>query len=346
MKSKIQTLVILGFTVFSSCVKDQPLRPANNVEKPKPGQGFFICNEGNFLSGNASLSYFNYQTKQISEDIFKAATGQNLGDVCQSLTVIGNQAFIVVNNSSKIEILNLETFKSAGSISGLKSPRYLLPISADKAYVSDLRSNGVSVINLQNNSISKFISCKGWTERMLLHKNTAWLSNVYNKHVYVVDTQADAMIDSVVVNYGASSLVKDKNDNIWVLCAGNNKEKDTAALYQINGDSRHIIKKFRFKVDESPGNLCINAAKDTLYFLNKGLFKMTISAVDLPPTPFIPSAGRLFYSLVIDPNTGYILVSDAIDYVQKGAVYIYHAQSAALVHQFKAGIIPGNFAFY
>jgi hypothetical protein len=40
-----------------------------------------------------------------------------------------------------------------------------------------------------------------------------------------------------------------------------------------------------------------------------------------------------------------IYVSDAIDYVQKGKVYIYKPDGI-LSNSFSAGIIPGEFYFY
>jgi hypothetical protein len=53
----------------------------------------------------------------------------------------------------------------------------------------------------------------------------------------------------------------------------------------------------------------------------------------------------LFYGLDIDPVTGNIFVSDAVDYVQNGWVYKYNQVNAALLNRYSAGLIPGSFCF-
>ena len=34
------------------------------------GEGLFICNEGNFQYGNATLSYYDPATKQVQNEVF------------------------------------------------------------------------------------------------------------------------------------------------------------------------------------------------------------------------------------------------------------------------------------
>jgi len=58
----------------------------------------------------------------------------------------------------------------------------------------------------------------------------------------------------------------------------------------------------------------------------------------------ISQGSRNLYGLGVDPTTGNIYVSDAIDYVQKGKVYRYHPDGS-LIDSFTAGVIPGGFYF-
>jgi len=54
------------------------------------------------------------------------------------MNIINGKAYLVVNNSSKIEIINPKTFKSIGTITGLRSPRYIIkqaPIKLYKRYL-------------------------------------------------------------------------------------------------------------------------------------------------------------------------------------------------------------------
>ena len=81
-----------------------------------------------------------------------------------------------------------------------------------------------------------------------------------------------------------------------------------------------------------------------LYFLDNGVYRMPITATALPASPFIPSIGRNFYGLGVDPNEGSIYVADAVDYVQRGVVYRYGSDGAERAN-FLAGIVPGGFCF-
>ena len=63
------------------------------------GDGLFICNEGNFQYGNATLSYYNPETKTVQNEIFYRANAMKLGDVCQSMIIRDGIGWVVVNNS-------------------------------------------------------------------------------------------------------------------------------------------------------------------------------------------------------------------------------------------------------
>ena len=82
-------------------------------------------------SGNNSVIE-NYYANQNNNQI--------LGSIAQSLSFFQSNFYVVINNSNKIVVCNNQ-FKKTSQISGLTSPRYFLPVSNQKAYVSDLYPN-------------------------------------------------------------------------------------------------------------------------------------------------------------------------------------------------------------
>ncbi len=332
--------------LFFSCKKDKP----NNTLEPAPSftnnGGVYITNEGNYSFGNSSVSYYSFSNEGVSSDIFQSANGSMLGDVCQSMYFFNNKAYIVVNNSGKIEVVNANTFVSSSTISGFVSPRYFLPVSNSKAYVTDLYSNSISIIDLTTNTISGSISCNGWTEELILAYGKAYVTNIYSDKVYVINTATDVLIDSIPVAYGSGSICEDVNGKIWVLCGGKQSLGIYPALVRINPVSDSVEKSFQFpNFTDAPNRLNINGSLDELYYLaNGGVYKFLVNSTGLPSSPLIPQSSYNFYGLGIDPNSGTIYVADAIDYVQNGVILKYQS-NGTYISSFIVGIIPNHFYF-
>jgi hypothetical protein len=340
-------ILILCVVCFFSCkkepVKEEPASPPPSGFQP--GAGIFITNEGNFSFGNSKISYYNFSNASVAADVFQPANSRPLGDVCQSMRVINGKGYIVVNNSGKIEIVNMNTFSSIGTITGFTSPRYILNVNSSKAYVTDLFSNSIKIVDLNTGMISGSIPCSGWTEQLVKYGDKVFVTNQDKGKLFVINSLTDVIIDSIPVSKGANSLVLDKNNKLWVLCSGESASSLNGALYKIDPSSNVIEKSFSFPSTESPWRLTSNGSADTLYYLNKGICRMWTGSSALSATAIVPDDGRNFYALGIDPATSNIYVADAIDYVQSGKIYVYNANGSAKT-SFLAGIIPGDFIFY
>jgi len=202
---KIKLIIILGAAllfILSSCKKDPP--PDNNDINISNSHGVFVINEGNFQWSNASVTYFNFTSEDYAADIFKDINNRPLGDVAQSVYAINGTAYIVVNNSGKIEMVNLNDFSSKGVISGFVSPRYFLPVSTTKAYVTDLYSNSISVVDLSTNIIMETIPCQGSTEEMTLLNDTVIITNTRSDKIYLISTITDEVTDSIQVGFASN----------------------------------------------------------------------------------------------------------------------------------------------
>ena len=106
------TFLLFVFLLFS-CKTDEEkeITPVSN----ESGVDVIVLNEGNFGSGNASINWYNSSENKIYQHIFKSNNqGRPIGDVVQSMQIIGDKGYIVVNNSQKIEVVNLSDFKSIG----------------------------------------------------------------------------------------------------------------------------------------------------------------------------------------------------------------------------------------
>lgn len=339
------SLLFFTLIILSACVKDKPQDSIQPQVQLTTAKKVYIVNEGNFGSANASVSLYDMGNDAVVDNIYKVqnSTNPSIGDVAQSLSFINNKFYLVVNNSGKIIVCDNQ-FKKLTQITNLSSPRYILQITNQKAYVSDYNGNSVSIIDLNSNIKTGSISCKGWTEKMELIYNKAFITNMNSNYIYVVNTINDLITDSVYVGVNAGSLVIDKNDKLWVLSSGNSINAVSGSLTRINTITNQIETTFNFPANNFPKNLCINKTKDTLYFINKGIYRMPIYASAIPATEFIAKGNKNFYGLDINPANSFIYASDAIDYVQKSNIYVYDA-NGNLTKNFKAGINANGFYF-
>ena len=96
-----------------------------------------MINEGNFQDADGSISFINPDDGSVKQDLFGSVNnGLALGDVVQSMTIDDDFAYVVVNNSNKIEVVNANTFVSEHTIQGLSLPRYFTTLNG-KGYVTE-----------------------------------------------------------------------------------------------------------------------------------------------------------------------------------------------------------------
>ena len=353
MKMKIKNtifFIVIGL-ILASCQNDS-IRPNINIGLYE--RGYFITNEGNFGTGNGSLSFIS-ENGAVSNNIFEQNNSFSLGDVVQSMEIINEKAYIVVNNSSKIEIANIDSMTHVATINGLISPRYILQVSNEKAYISDWGIGGIHVLDLNTNSIISTISTGQGPEKMLFKDNKAYICNVggfgLDNSVSVIDTENDVLITNVSVGDKPNSIVEDANGNIWGL-AGGNTEYDAnwnvvaetpGELTNINSETYNLDGSIVFEVGDHPKDLIIDDNGTTLYFSNgnwsKSVFSFNIYNNMLSTNPII---AKSFYSIGFNDN--YIYGTDVKDYVQNGWTYKYKT-NGEVVDSSEVGIIPGGYCF-
>ena len=343
MKNYFRLLILVP--VFIACVKDKPrdnIQPQVQLTSDKK---VYFINEGNYGSSNSSVSLYDTGNETVIENFYQTQNTSSpvVGDVAQSLSQINGNFYLVVNNSGKIIVCDRQ-FKKITQITNLSSPRHILAVSNQKAYVSDYNGNAINVIDLNFNTKITSIPCPGWTEEMALIYNKAFITNLRKNYVYVVNTIDDLKTDSIYVGLNASDIVIDKNDKIWVLSSGDNINSVPGKLLRINAINNQIEATYVLNVNDWPSNLCLNKSKDTLYYLNGGIYKMAISSNSLPATEFIAKGTKNFYGLGVNPNNYMVYAADALDYNQKSTIYIFDANGnpKKIV---KAGINTNGFYF-
>ena len=103
--------ILLSDSTLTSCEKD-PV-----IEKDvKVTSGVYVLNSGKFQLNNASISYYDVNTKAVSPDIFYSVNNRGLGDTGQDMLIYGSKMYASIYKSGLIEVLDANNAKSIKTI--------------------------------------------------------------------------------------------------------------------------------------------------------------------------------------------------------------------------------------
>lgn len=348
LKILFAILLLASFTTLPSCNQEneEPIKGAFS-------DGVFIVNEGPFQTGTGTITFFKADSTIVRQDIFEKTNGRPLGNIAQSMTLFNGKGYIVVNNSEKVEIVDALSFKSTGTITGLKNPGQFLGINETKGYVSTWDGN-VAVIDLATNQVSKKIAAGTGPDAMIKSGGYVYVANTggfsLDSTITVIDFATDKVVKTILVGNAPSGLAVDAYGKIWVLCKGKGfdgwaQPGDTPGkLLRIDPATLKIEYTYNFTTNSiHPDKLVINDQKTMVYFLfNNGIYKFNLTLANATPEKVV---SRAFYSLGYENKTNYLYAGDAKNYTSNGIVLRLKADNGKTVDSIQAGIVPRGFAF-
>ncbi|MFT4661119.1 MAG: hypothetical protein ACI8XB_001390 [Patiriisocius sp.] len=325
-------------------VKDDAL-----FEIESAGSLLIAC-EGNFSQANPSLSQYDIQSMSVNNNVYQSINGMGLGDVFQSICEIDESLYFIINNSSKIIKVDKATLVSQDEIilSG-RSPRYMVSANNNQSFISNLvlSPDGapvyIDVMDNQNNEIIDSINVGEWTEEMLVLEDVLYACVMGGSEVVAINVNSHEIIETYMVGKEPISIVKDKDDSIWVLCTGGFDE-ELPSLWKIDVLNDTITELSFDTIESYPNSLTINGSKDSLYFLNDGVYKMSIDSDSITDELFISQGAGSFYALGVDPMTNEVYASDPNGFQGTGFILRYSA-NGSLINEFEVGVIPSYFYF-
>jgi hypothetical protein len=137
---KLLALLFMATVSFTACddEEDDSNDPTDETTGDfKKKSGIYILNQGVYGSNNASISFLDYSSNTMYNNVFEAANERKLGDTGQDGIVYGSKMYIVVNGSNTIEIVDSKTCKSIKSLQSTiaTSPRDVIAYNG-KIYIS------------------------------------------------------------------------------------------------------------------------------------------------------------------------------------------------------------------
>ncbi|RUT68910.1 hypothetical protein D0817_18575 [Flavobacterium cupreum] len=331
--------IIASAFLFASCSSDDDT-PEVEVPLGAYENGVFILNEGNFGNPNASVSYVSNDLTTFQNDIFKLVNPSIvLGDVAQSMTFSGDKAFIVVNNSNEVEVVNRYTFKSLATITAkLENPRYSVVLN-DKLYVTNAISNAVTVYDAKTYAFIISIPLNKTAEKIIAANGKLYVTNGSfgsGNEVTVINTATNTVSKTIPVEDGVNSI-EEKNGNVYVLCGNKTKSK----LFKIN-TSTDVATSFESTTLTNALNMDIEGDK-IYYTKGTGVYAINLAATGFSDTALFSvkdNSWSTFYGFgVID---GKIYSGDANAFTSDGTVTVY-SSTGAVLKTLTVGVGPNGF---
>lgn len=351
---KLAFVAIISAVLFASCTSDEPTTqtPLGSYDN-----GVLILNQGGFGHGDASVSYLSADFATQQNNIFSIVNPTiTLGDTAQDLGFYQNLAFIVLNYSNKIEVVNRYTMTHVATISaGLDNPRYI-SFSNGKGFVTNWGDGGstsddyVAVLNLSTYSVSSTIPVAEGPERIVENDNKLYVAHVggygYGNTISVINATNNTLSTTINVGDVPNSLAFE-NGSLYVICGGKPYYAPTetaGSFVKINLSNNTVSSTLNFPAATHPSNLALNN-NELYYTVDDAIFKSTLNATTLPTTPFFTTTSQGVsgvYSFAVYNSK--IYVGDAGDYNSNGKVYVYSA-TGTLENQYTVGVIPAGLYF-
>lgn len=355
-------LALAATTFFTSCSSDDDI-PNTPEPTGEYSNGIFVINEGNFGSGNGSVSFVDQNLENATQNVFSSVNnGDPLGDTAQSMAIMEDQAWIVVNVSNKIEVVDRNTFERIATIdAGLLNPRYIA-FSNGNAYVTNWGDGGnpdddyIAVIDVQSFEIEENIEVEEGPEKIVSNDGLLYVAHLggwsFNNKISVINASNYNLEELITVGDLPSSLAID-NNSLWVLSSGTpagdpqwspDQVETAGSISHIDLTSLEMVNEYQFpNVSDHPANLTVNNGR-IYYNLGDMLYNFEVNADDLPQDAVFQME-EVGQPRALEIEGSSLYVTSAGDYSGNGNLYIYDLQSGDLTSEFEVGIIPGGIYF-
>lgn len=329
--NKLFQLLLAAILVINiSCSDDEFELPSRgNYEN-----GYFITNEGNYGTPTASVTFVSKDLNYSEKDIFKTVNNENLGDVLQTIVFSDDRAFLLLNNSNKIQIVNRYTFKKVGEITAqLNNPRYMT-ISNGYLYVSNDQWQGEKFVNVYKTSDLSFVkkisfASTSTVERLVEAGGTVFVQNAsygYGNSLTRINTTSNDVINTITLPNGDIQKTVSYNGNVYAIADGSTD----SYIYEISAAGT-ITKTTTIAGVNNAKNLEIEGGKYYYSSANK-IYSMDMSATTAPTTPLINfvDGGAYFTLYGFAVKDGKIFASDVKGFTAPSEVTIYNTSGVEL----------------
>lgn len=332
----------------------------------------FTLNEGSLGSNNSTLDLLRMDDASYITGAFRKMNptiGAGLGDVGNDIAVIGDEAWIVVNNSGIVEVVSASDETEIAAIK-VPTPRniafdgtYAYVTSWAGAYanygadysITDFKNvkGQVYRINLKTKKTEGSVEVGYQPEGIACHGGKLYVANSggiasqlppdysYDNTVSVIDTKSFKVSSTIDVQVNLKGAFSDGKGNIYVTTLGNYWDVPSGVyMIDASGSARHISDYVSVAAMHDGTLYCIGSEQESDWSGAPKTWKAFTCKGGSKSSFNLPVEGNPYGLCALGGDV--FLIGDAGDYFNPGSVSLYaNGRKAWTV---TSGVCPGHFA--
>jgi DNA-binding beta-propeller fold protein YncE len=216
---------------------------------------------------------------------------------------------LYVTHNSRVEVLDTNTGKLVGAVTGLKSTHGVaLNTDGKTGYISDGAGNAIVVFNRSDLSVTATVSAGTNPDGIAFEPatKTVWAFNGRSKNVSVMDTGTNTIVDTIALPGKPEFPQVDGHGSIFV------NIEDKNEIIKFDAKSRKAIATWPLEGCDSPSGMAIDRAGHRLFSVCDG-GKMAIVNYETGKLLALASIGSSPDAAGFDPKHGVAFSSNGGD---------------------------------
>ncbi len=352
----ILKILLPAFVMLSAACEKNPVDDNGLRVEKEVYSGAIIVNEGHFQQGDASLSFYDNDNKNIYNDVFAAENGEALGDVGNSIYIRDSLAYIVVNNSDKIEVINTSTFRRRQVITlpPGTSPRHLAFSDQNNLFVTSLYGGKVLIIDSGSGKVAGEITVAANPEELLRINDRIFVANSgfgAGNTISVIDLNTNQVLTGITVGDNPRFLRQDPYGRVHALCSGafndwaDPNDDTPGGVWVIDPSGLNVMDTLLMPAGQHPGKFDISAGGTGYVVMENTIMSYDAETMEILSADLIPGMAIQIYGLRYNNYENLLYILDAVDYVSAGKLWIFDPADLTMDGPYTTGAIPGDLGF-
>lgn len=301
------------------------------------GGRVFILNQGNYTHNNASLDVWTWKDSLISSDLVSP-----LGDVGNDLQLINGKLYVVLDNSSKIVVVDPDSAAAHTVIQfpPFSAPAKIVKSSATEALVPELYRNEIAVINLASGTIASTIPVDSGQYSIAMLSGKAYSASASGKVLVIDPATKQITKTSAWIDPNPAQIVADSAHNVLILATSGDYTTTPGKIYWMDPSTLVPTDSIVLPMTSSFNTMFIGGNKAYVCFYVQQPQVIDLGTHSMAADPMLT---KNYFGGIYDAASKLLYMGTVSDLIHNDGVDVFDLSSMKLEKSFTAGIAPGFF---